>query len=281
MKYLILTLTLCLLMLTNLSAQIKMPQPSPKAQIMQKVGLAEVTITYSRPSTKGRKIFGDVVPFDKVWRTGANSPTKIKFDDEVIFEGNKVPAGEYTIVSIPSKTEWTLIINKDTKGNGASTYQESDDVIRLKLKPSTTANAVETFAFNFVDIGNNFATVEMTWEKTAVRFRIENEITSKIEKQITAQLNPSKDAGVHSQIAGYYLDTNQKLPEALELITKSTDVAPFYWTLLTKAKIQHKLGKNQEAITTAQKSIELAKADKDDAYVKMNEQLIETIKKSK
>lgn len=273
--------TLAFLVCATAFAQLKMPAPSPLSTVTQAVGLAEISIKYSRPSAKGRKVYGDLVPFDKVWRTGANRPTKIKFDDEVIFEGNKVPAGEYTLVSFPSATEWTIVLNKDSKGNGAFTYQESDDVARFKVKPQTLPAHVENFTINIADITEKTAVIEILWEKTAVRFKIENEIASKIEKQITAQLNPAKDAGTYSQIATYYLDTNQKLPEALELITKATDLAPRYWTLHTKAKIQAKLGKNKEAIESCNKSIELAKKDSDDGYVKMNEKLIEELKKAK
>ncbi len=273
--------TLSFLVSVAAFAQLKMPQPSQLSTVTQAVGLAEITVKYSRPNMKGRKIYGDLVPFDKVWRTGANRPTKIKFDDDIMFEGTKVVAGEYTLVTIPAASEWTIILNKDSKGNGASSYLESDDVLRFKVKPTTTKNNVESFTINFTDIANTTAMIELLWENTAVRFKIENEITSKIEKQITTQLNPSRDATMYGQIAGYYLDTNQKLPEALDLITKSTDLAPRYWTLHTKAKIQAKLGKTKDAIATCEKSIELAKKDEDDAYVKMNQKLIEEVKKMK
>jgi tetratricopeptide (TPR) repeat protein len=276
-----LTFALSLVISATAFAQLKMPAPSPLSTVTQSVGLAEVSIKYSRPSVKGRKIYGDLVPFDKIWRTGANRPTKIKFDDDLVFEGKAVSAGEYTLVSIPSATEWTIILNKDSKGNGAFSYLESDDVLRFKVRPQPIANNVENFTVNFADITEKTAVIELLWEKTAVRFKIENEIASKIEKQIAKELNPAKDASLYSQIATYYLDTNQKLPEALELITKSTDLAPRYWTLHTKAKIQAKLGKNTEAIESCNKSIELAKKDSDDNYVKMNEKFIEQLKKAK
>jgi Protein of unknown function (DUF2911) len=196
-----------------------------------------------------------------MWRTGANRPTKIKFDDEVSFEGNKVAAGEYSLYSIPGKTEWTFILSKDTKGDGVFSYQESDDVIRFKAKAQTLPQSVET-------------NVQLMWEKTFVQFKIENEITSKIEAQIKKQLDPAKEAGLYSQIAGYYLEANKNLDEALTLITKSTDLAPRYWTLHTKAKIQAKLNKNADAIATAEK-------DSDDNYVRMNDELIAQLKKAK
>jgi hypothetical protein len=281
MKKFSLFFTLFVAVACTTQAQIKMPQPSPTAKFTQSVGLAEITISYSRPGVKGRVIYGDVVPFDKMWRTGANRPTRIKFDDELSIEGNKVPAGEYTLVTIPGKTEWTIILNKDSKGNGAFSYLESDDVLRFKVKSVALPTSVESFTINITDNTANTANIEFVWEKTAVRFKIENEIASKIEKQIEAQLNPSKDAGTYSQIATYYLETNKNLDKALELITKSTDLAPRYWTLHTKAKIQAKLNKTADAIATAEKSIELAKKDTDDAYIKMNEKLIAELKKAK
>ena len=275
------TVALSLLVSVSAMAQLKLPAPSPLCTVTQAVGLAEVTVKYSRPSAKGRKVYGDLVPFDKVWRTGANRPTRIKFDEDLSFEGNRVAAGEYTLVTFPSATEWTVILNKDSKGEGAFTYQESDDVIRFKVKPQTLPAKVETFTIGFADFDKNSMKMEILWENTVVRFKVENEPAAKIEKQISAQLNPAKDAGMFNQIANYYLDANQKLPEALELATKSTDLAPRYWSLHTKAKIQAKLGKNKEAIESCQKSIELAKKDGDDTYVKMNEQLIEQLKKAK
>jgi Protein of unknown function (DUF2911) len=281
-SFIVAFLSICILgFFASAQAQIKMPQPSPLSKLTQNVGLAEITIAYSRPSLKGRSIFGNVVPFDKMWRTGANRPTKIKFDDEVSFEGNKVAAGEYSLYSIPGKTEWTFILSKDTKGDGVFSYQESDDVIRFKAKAQTLPQSVETFTINFADITNTSANVQLMWEKTFVQFKIENEITSKIEAQIKKQLDPAKEAGLYSQIAGYYLEANKNLDEALTLITKSTDLAPRYWTLHTKAKIQAKLNKNADAIATAEKSKEMAKKDSDDNYVRMNDELIAQLKKAK
>lgn len=249
------------------------PQPSPLSKISQKFGLAEATVTYSRPSAKNRTIFGDIVPFGKIWRTGANSPTKIKFDDEVFVEGNKVPAGEYSLMSFPDKDQWTVVINKDTKGNGAFTYQESDDVAKFIVKSTKLTQHVESFTIEFTDLTFSGATLELSWEKTAVKIKLENKVDEKIAKQIEKLTAPTRDAGLHFNIASYYFDTNQKNAEALTHITKATDMAPRYWTLQLKAKIQARANDFAGAITTLEKSTELATKDKDDAYINANGKL--------
>lgn len=270
----------CLFFSTLALSQINMPQPSPLCKISQKVGLAEITLAYSRPSAKGRVIFGDIVPFDKMWRTGANTPTKIKFDDEMIFEGNKVAAGEYSLMTIPGKNEWTVVLNKDSKKNGAFTYQESEDVAKFKVKTIAINNAVETFTMNFTDLTNTSANLELSWEKTAVKIKIENDVDSKVLAQIKKQLDPNRDAGLYFQIASYYYETNRELNEALSYATKAADMNPKYWVVHLKAKIQHKLKDYAGAIASAEKSLTLAKDEKDDNYIRMNEKLIADSKKA-
>ncbi|MCU0446694.1 MAG: DUF2911 domain-containing protein [Microscillaceae bacterium] len=260
-------------------AQLNMPQPSPSCKIVQKVGLGDVTISYSRPGAKGRVIFGDLVPFGKVWRTGANSPTKIKFEADVIVEGNKVAAGEYSLFTIPDKTEWTIILNKDPKNANAPGYQESDDVAKFKVKTNATHQSVESFTINFTDLNYASANVEISWEKTSVKFRVEQEVDSKIKEQITRQLDPNRDAGLYYQVASYYFETNQKNEEALSLITKSVDMAPRFWTVHLKAKIQARMNDKSGAIASAEKSKQLAIENKNDDYVKLNDKLIAELKK--
>ncbi len=258
--------------------QLNSPQPSPAGKVSQKVGLAEISVSYSRPSVKGRVVFGDIVPFDKIWRTGANSPTKIKFDDEVLFGGTKISAGEYTLLSIPSKTEWSVIISKDTKGNGAFTYQESDNLAVIKVKPQTLTQNVESFTIQFGNITNTTTDLEIMWEKTVVKVQIKHDIEQKMNAQIKRMLDPNRDAGLYFNIASYFYESNQNTQQALELITKSTDMTPRYWTVHLKAKIQARLNDKNGAIASAEKSKELAIADKDDNYVRMNEKLIAELK---
>jgi hypothetical protein len=261
------------------TAQLNVPQPSPACKVTQRVGLGDVTINYSRPGAKGRAIFGDLVPFDKIWRTGANSPTKIKFETDVIVEGNKVAAGEYSLFTIPSKTEWTILLNKDPKNANAFGYQEAEDVAKFKVKSNATHHLVESFTINFTDLNYAAVNVEISWEKTSVKFRVEQEVDSKIKEQITRQLDPNRDAGLYYQVASYYYETNQKSEEALSLITKSVDMAPRFWTMHLKAKVQARLNDKNGAMASAEKSKQLAIENKNDDYVKLNEKLMAELKK--
>lgn len=258
-------------------AQLKLPAPSPFSKVTQKVGLMEASVEYSRPSMKGRVIFGDLLPYGKMWRAGANSPTKLHFDKEVTVEGTTLSAGAYTLMAIPEKSEWTIILNKDSKGNGVFSYNKEEDVARFKVKATTLSAPVETVTINFTDITMKTAKIELAWEKTSVKFAFSTEIDENITAQIKKALDPNKDAGTYFQIANYYYQKGEKLDDALKLITKSTDMTPRFWSVHLKAKIQAKLKDKKGAITTAKKSMEMAKEAKNDDYVRLNEKLISTL----
>ncbi|NJO01220.1 MAG: DUF2911 domain-containing protein [Bacteroidia bacterium] len=256
------------------AAQIQMPQPSPSSKITQNVGLMEVTLEYSRPGMDGRQIFGGLVPYDKLWRTGANSPTRLSFSDEVSFNGQKVPAGKYALMTIPGQSEWTIILNKDAKGNGVFSYEESEDVVRVKAKPQTLATPVETFSIQFVNVQDGGAELELSWDKTVVRVPFQTEFDTKVTAQIERALNPNRDAGLYFQVASYYYQQNKNMPQALDLITKSVDMDAKYWTVHLKAKIQARMNDKAGALATAQKSLEMAKTANNPDYVRLNEQLM-------
>ncbi|HEX8528908.1 MAG TPA: DUF2911 domain-containing protein, partial [Cytophagales bacterium] len=137
-------------------AQIAMPQPSPAATVTQKVGLADVTLSYSRPSARGRVIFGGLRPYGKLWRTGANGATKLTFSEDVTVNGTKVPAGEYSLFTIPGKDEWTVMLNKNAKAS-ENDYKEAEDAARFKVKPAKTSAPYETFTIDFSDLTTNTA----------------------------------------------------------------------------------------------------------------------------
>ena len=149
--------------------QDKKPQPSPTATFSQKVGLTDVSITYSRPSKKGRTIFGELVPYDKLWRTGANAATKITFSYNVKIAGKDLPAGSYALFTIPGENEWTVIFNKDHAQRGTGNYKESEDALRVKIKSTKIAETVETFQINIEDNKPNSAIIELLWESTLVQ----------------------------------------------------------------------------------------------------------------
>ncbi|PSL07554.1 DUF2911 domain-containing protein [Cecembia rubra] len=263
-----------------MAQQIQMPQASPAAQISQKVGLTDVSIEYSRPSMKGRKIFGELVPYGQVWRTGANAATILTFSTDVKVEGRNLPAGSYAIYSIPGKSSWTIILSKNTKLWGAVGYDASDDVMRFSVKPGKTGQKYETMEINFIDITDTGASIAMKWENTRVKFRIETEVDGIVMAQIKELVidREPQNPGLYYQAANYYFTNNKDIPKSYEWIKKSVDADPKYWTMHLKAKIELALGMKKDAIESAQKSMEMAREAKNPDYVGLNERLIKSIK---
>lgn len=271
---------LCLFIAELKAQQIQMPQASPAASISQKIGLTDVNIEYSRPSMKGRKIFGELVPYGQVWRTGANAATIITFKTKVKIEGNEVPAGSYALYSIPGKTEWTIILSSNTKLWGAVGYDSADDVLRFNVKPGKTGQKYETMEINFVDISDTGTSVAIKWENTRIKFRIETEVDSIVMQQIKELVidQEPQNPGLYYQAANYYFTNNKDMPKAYEWIVKSVNDDPKYWTMHLKAKIELALGMKKEAIESATKSMEMAREAKNPDYVGLNERLIKSIK---
>lgn len=267
----------------NISAQtLKVPAPSPTQTIKQNFALSEITVEYSRPSAKGRVVFGDVVPFGSIWRTGANSSSKITFGEDVKMEGKDVVAGTYALYTIPNKDSWEIMLYKDlTLGGEVSNYKVENEVARIKVMPIALPIKTETFTLNFADITPTTVKLEMIWESTKVVINISSEIDEKVMKNIEAALSPV-DKRPYFSAASYYYDNNKDMQKALEWATKATELNPkAYWVFHLKAKIQLKLKDVAGAVATAEKSMALAKEDKDDAYVKNNEKLIAEAKKMK
>jgi len=261
------------------NAQLKTPAPSPLQTLKQNFALSEIGIEYSRPSAKGRIVFGDVVPFGKIWRTGANSSTKITFGEDVKVEGQNVLAGTYALYSVPNKDNWELMLYKDlTLGGNTGDYKKENELIRFNVKPSTLTEKVETFEINVTNITSNIANVELRWENTRIAFSVVADIDSKIMKNI--EKNVINDPKPYYQAASYYYENNKDLKLALEWADKAVAQNPkAYWVLLLKAKIQAKSNDKKGAATTAAQVVTLAKEDQDDAYVKLAEQIIAESKK--
>jgi tetratricopeptide (TPR) repeat protein len=274
-----LSLLLLVTVSTSITAQLKVPAPSPLQTLTQAFGLSEIKIEYSRPSAKGRVIFGDVVPFGKVWRTGANSATKITFGDDVKIEGNAVPAGTYAVYTTPNKDNWEIMIYKDlTLGGNVADYKKENELVRFNAKPKTSNDKIETFTINIADMTANSANMELAWENTKVSFNITTDIDSKIMKNIEA--NVIGDNRPYFQAATYYYENNKDLPKALEWADKAIATNPkAYWMLMLKAKIQAKQGDKKGAVTTAEQVVKLATEGKNDDYVSMANKLIAENKK--
>ena len=264
---------------TITNAQLKTPAPSPTQTVKQAFALSEITIEYSRPSAKGRIIYGDLVPFDALWRTGANASTKITFGEEVKLEGNVVPAGTYSLYTIPGKVEWTIVLNKNLENWGIDGYKQEEDLVRFKVKPTTNTSKVETFTIDIASMTANSASIELVWENTRVAFKVEAEIDSKIMKNIETVMG-NEDKRPYYSSAKYYYDNNKDLNQALIWATKATELnAKAYWVFLLKANIQLKLKDKKGATASAEQVIALAKEDKNDDYVKMGQKVIEDAKK--
>lgn len=255
------------------NAQVKTPQPSPSSSVKQSIGLAEVTVDYSRPSAKGRTIFGDLVPMNQLWRTGANGSTDITFSGDALFGGVKVPAGKYALYSIPSQTDWEVILYKDTEQWGAPKELSTDLIAaRTKVKAEKSAMYSETFSIGFADLKNDKANLTINWENTLVKVPIEMNSTNEVLESITKTLS-SKEAKAsdYNQAAGYLLQQNIDLKKALEYANKANEMQPdVYYMLKQKSEIQAANGMKKEAVATAKKSLELAKKEGNEDYVKIN-----------
>ena len=266
-------------------AQIVTPQASPKSTVSQRVGLTDITIVYSRPSVKARNIFGTVVPFGKRWRTGANATTSIKFSDDVVIEGKKVAAGEYGLYTIPNKTEWLVVLNKNTKlGADVDGFKDDQDVARFTIKPYKVASKVETFTINFADLTPATANVTMEWEMTGAKFKViadvDTKVMTQIDEKITKAATPAP--GDLALAAVYYYDNNKDLKQALAWMEKANAAEPTkFWNLNTEAKIRLKMKDYAGATKAAEASKKgaLAATPPNGEYVKMNEELMAEAKK--
>lgn len=266
---------LCCAVLFANAQTIKTPQPSPGQTLRQDFGISSVELIYSRPGMKGRKIFGDLVPWGKVWRTGANSATRIKFSDDVTIGGQALKAGEYAIYTVPNEKEWEIIINKGS-ANWGTDYKQQDDILRVKATPVKLNQPVETFTMQFGNIKSNSAELQLMWETTMVSVPIATDVDKKVMAQIDNVMN--KDNRPYFQAAMYYLETGRDLTQALAWFDKAIEQTPnAYWVYHQKANALAKLGKKTEAKTTAQKSMDLAKTANNDDYVKLNEKLIASL----
>lgn len=257
-----------------LFGQISTPAPSPVGKLEQKVGLGTITIEYSRPSKKDRIVFGDLVPYGKTWRTGANASTKVTFSDDVEVGGIKVAKGTYALFTIPGENEWDVILYSDLTSWGVpEPYDVTKEVAHIKVTPELIPYTVETFLIDVNDLRNESASINLVWETTMVTIKLRFDTDSKVVKSIEKVMaGPSSND--YYNAARYYYDTNKDLNQALSWIQKANQMDPQFWKLRVEALILAKLGRKPEAIAVAEKSKALAIEAKNDEYVKMNEESI-------
>jgi hypothetical protein len=274
-------LAIALLYCLSAAAQIKTPAPSPVAKISQEVGLTNIEIEYARPSAKGRKVFGELVQYDEMWRTGANASTKVKFGDDVKAGGTSIPKGTYALYTIPSKKEWTIIFYKNTSfwGVPGKEYNEADVAARFTVPVKTLSETEETFTININNLRNASADIELSWENTKVVVPIQLDTDTKVMSDIKSQME-GPSASTYYQSARYYFEEKKDMNIALGWVQMALDKGgEKFWIVRLKSQILGELGRYKEAIDTANRSTELAKADGNADYPRMNEKSIAEWKK--
>lgn len=264
------------LFLTNTTtAQISTPAPSPAASLSQTIGLTEVDIEYSRPGVKGRTIFGDLVPYGKIWRTGANAATKISFSDDVTVNGAALKAGTYALYTIPGESTWTVLIYSDLSiGGNVRAYDEANEVARFETEAIALPQAVESMMFLFDEVKNESAELMLLWDKTAINMTIEVDADEAVMSQIE-QTMAGPSANDYYAAATYYYTTDRDMNQALEWIQACIDNGgDRYWIHTWKARILGKMGNTTEAIATAEMAKAMAEEAGNPDYVKINADLI-------
>lgn len=258
MKKSLLLLTSCFA-LGVANAQIDLPSPSPSATVIQTVGLTEVKIEYNSPGLKGRDVFGSLVPYNELWRTGANMATKVSFSKEVTIGDTKVPAGTYSFFTIPGQTSWTLILNKNYNQSGTSQYKQEEDAVRIQVNSTQVPNR-ERMSFQVVDFDDNGGSIALEWGTVQVRLPFKTNTSEQALKNIDSGLKSSWRA--YASSAQYLLNNNGDMNAALSYINTADQLNNNSWYILwLKAQIQHKLGDKKGALATAKTAHELGLKD--------------------
>jgi len=245
-----------------------LPAPSPSSTVKQRVGLTDITVEYSRPSAKGRMIFGDLVPYDQVWRTGANKATMIEFSGPVAIEDGKLEAGRYSLFTVPGKESWQIIFNKNTELWGAFDRKPEEDVLTVKV-PAGKCERVETFTIGFANVVDDKAAIQLSWENTLVEVGVSADATDQGVMNIKEALaKPDADFRAYARAAQFCLDRNLMTKEALEWAQKSVGMEKKYWNTFTLARAQAVNGDKKSAVATANEAITLAQKENDEGAVK-------------
>jgi len=255
--------------------KITTPQPSPKATVEQRVGLTDISIEYSRPGVRGRTIFGDLVPFGKTWRTGANSNTKVTFSSDVSIDGQTLNAGSYGLYTVPNENSWEVMFYSESDNSGVPRdWDDTKVVAKTSVEVYSMPMNVETFTITFDDVSGTSATLGILWEKTYVGIKLEVPTDKLVSETIDAVMAASPEAGDYYNAAIYYRQQDLDIKKANEWMEKAMSLTekPAFWQLRQQSLIYAKMGETEKAIAVAEKSLELSKAAGNEAYVKMNTQ---------
>jgi len=262
------------------AAKLEFPQPSPAVTVKQRVGLTDIELQYSRPSAKGRAIFGALVPWGELWRTGANAATKISFSTDVKVNGQPVPAGTYSFFTIPGEAEWTVILNKVADQSGTSTYDAKNDLLRLKVAPVALAGPVESMRIWMDALSDESAELSLAWERTAVPLRIETDVEALLVPRIKAAM-AAEGSKPYYQAAMFYYEHDIDLPLAAQWMEEAVKERPdTVWLVYRQGLILAKAGDKEGALAAARRSLELAAkvgGAQGAEYQRLNEQLIASL----
>jgi len=259
----------------TINAQVKTPKPSPPSKIVQTVGLTEITVEYSRPSVAGRVIFGDLVPYGKTWRTGANENTKVTFADDVTIDSKTLKKGTYALYTVPNKESWDIIFYSDaTNWGNPKKWDASKVALKTSVKPIDIGSKIESLMIVFDDLTANSGTLGLLWESTYVGIKIEVP-TDKIASKSIDKVLAGPSANDFFNAARYYRQSGKDLHQALKWVTKAVDLRKeAFWMLHEKSLIQAALGNKKGAVETAKKSMLIADKAGNTNYVKMNKESI-------
>jgi hypothetical protein len=277
MKKVLLSAVVMLSAAFSTNAQVKSPQPSPAASISQTIGLTDVEIDYSRPGVKDRDIFGDLVPFGKVWRTGANKAVQFSTSTKMTFGGKEVEAGNYALFTVPNKDSWDIILYEETEIWGTpEEWVDSLEALRVQAKPMSLNDNVESFTISIDNIvGGNSADLSISWAKTKVSIKLETP-TNDIAQESIDKTMAGPSANDYYRSASFYLEQKKDLKQAHEWIKRSVEMRgeEAFWMLRRQSLIEAELGMTKEAIATAKRSMASAEKAGYDDYVKMNKDSI-------
>lgn len=265
-------------------AQLKTPAPSPASKLEQTVGLTDVTIEYSRPSKKGREIFGDLVPYGTMWRTGANASTKVSFSEDVTVGGQELKKGKYALYTIPGEDEWTIIFHNNLThgGTGGDNYKAEEDALRFTVKPAKMGHSTETFTIDVSDLTNESANINLVWDNTKVTIPLQVATTQSVMASIEKVMAGPSWYDYYLS-ARFYAENGQDIKQAHDWMTEAVKMGgdEKFWVLRQASLIEAKMGEYNDAIEYAQKSLKLAEEAKNMDYIKMNKESIAEWEKMK
>jgi hypothetical protein len=240
-------------------AQLETPRASPQASLQQKVGVSDVTINFSRPGVRGRQIWGDLVPWDRMWRTGANEATTIEFSHDVRIEGEPVPAGKYALFTIPRADRWTLILNSRWDAAGTMNYDQELDVLRVDLTPRTGEHQ-EWLTFSVPDLSADAATIELAWKETRVPFRVEVDTPAVVLESARETIAAMTDWRTPYRAALYAFEQDIVNPEVIGWVDRSIELNETWANLALRARMLAASGDRADAIAAAEKAIRVGRA---------------------